>query len=138
MQFLNKYSEMFYAGLRIVAGFMFTLHGVQKLLPMFGGPAGDAIPAFVKYGAGGIELIGGPLILIGLLTRPAAFICSGTMAAAYFMHAFGFGQGFSTLIPLSEPAGNGGELAALYCWVFLFIAAKGAGLFSVDSGLKRG
>jgi len=80
-------------------------------------------PAFIIYIAGPIELIGGVFVTIGLLTRWAAFLCSGLMAVAYWL-----GHGTKELLPLL----NGGELAALYCFVFLFIAANGAGIWSVD------
>jgi putative oxidoreductase len=73
--------------------------------------------------AGGIELVGGLLVMIGLFTRPAAFICSGTMAVAYWMV-----HGMTDVVPML----NGGELAAIYCFVFLFIAAKGPGIWSLD------
>jgi len=75
------------------------------------------------YSAGAIELVGGVLVMIGLLTRPAAFICSGTMAVAYWM-----AHGMNSLFPLI----NRGELAALFCFVFLFIAVRGAGIWSLD------
>ena len=107
--------------MRIVVGFLFFWHGISKLFG-FPVPAPEA-PAFVIYGAGGIELVGGALVMIGLLTRPAAFICSGTMAAAYWM-----AHGTNHLLPIA----NRGELAATYCFVFLFIAARGAGIWSVD------
>ena len=81
------------------------------------------MPAFVMYGAGGIELVGGALVMVGLFTRWAAFICSGTMAVAYWL-----AHGLNALFPIQ----NGGELAALYCFAFLFIAANGSGAWSVD------
>ena len=121
-QFMTGYTTQTYALLRIVAGFLFLWHGSQKLLgfPM---PAME-MPAFIAYGAGGIELIGGALIMIGLFTRWAAFVASGLMAAAYWM-----AHGMAALFPIA----NGGELAALYCFLFLFIAANGSGIWSVDS-----
>ena len=76
------------------------------------------------YVAGGIELVGGVLVMIGLATRQAAFLCSGLMASAYWM-----AHGTKALFPLQ----NGGELAALYCFVFLFLAAHGSGIWSVDA-----
>lgn len=113
---------------RILSGTMFALHGGQKVLGWFGGvPAGA--PAWVVWGAGLIELIGGVLIAIGLFTRPAAFLASGTMAVAYFYgHA---GQGFF-------PNVNGGEMAVLYCFLFLYIAAAGPGALALDNLLFRG
>ncbi len=111
-----------YALMRIVTGFLFLWHGTQKLLG-FPVPMPMEAPAFVIYVAGPIEMIGGLLVMLGLFTRWTAFLCSGLMAAAYWM-----AHGTNALFPLA----NGGELAALYCFVFLFISAKGAGIWSVD------
>jgi putative oxidoreductase len=110
-----------YAALRIVSGLLFIFHGSQKLLNFPKEFTYDLSPLMIA--AGGIELIGGILVMIGLLTRPAAFICSGTMAVAYWM-----AHGMRDLFPML----NGGELAALYCFAFLFIATKGPGIWSVD------
>ena len=124
--FMKRYDGETYALLRIMTGLLFLWHGTQKL---FGFPAAmpsDA-PAFIVYVAGPIELVGGVLVALGLFTRWAAFLCSGLMAAAYWM-----AHGTKHLFPLQ----NGGELAALYCFVFLFIAAHGAGMWSVD-GQRR-
>lgn len=125
-RFLGRYSEALYALLRLVAGFMFACHGAQKLFGALGGTkAGEPLMQL----AGGIELFGGILIAIGLLAGWAAFLASGTMAAAYFMaHAKG---GFF-------PIANGGELAVLYCFVFLYIASKGSGAFSLDRAFRKG
>ncbi len=122
LDFLGRFENQSYALLRIVTGFLFLCHGSQKL---FGFPAAarEGAPAWIQYGAGGIELVGGALVLIGLFTRPAAFICSGTMAVAYWL-----AHGTQALFPLN----NGGELAALYCFAFLFIACRGGGSFSLD------
>lgn len=126
--FMSRYSSSCYALMRIVVGFLFLWHGVQKL---FGFPPGmpPGVPAFITYVAGPIELIGGLLVMIGLFTGWAAFIASGQMAFAYWI-----GHGTKALLPLV----NQGELAALYCFVFLFIAAKGGGCWSVDSLLGSG
>jgi putative oxidoreductase len=121
--FMAGFTGQTYALLRIVAGFLFLWHGSQKLFS-FPVQAMEGIPAFITYGAGGIELIGGALVMVGLLTRWAAFICSGTMAVAYWM-----AHGLNALFPIQ----NGGELAALYCFVFLFISANGSGMWSLDS-----
>lgn len=121
--FMSKYNSQCYAMLRIVAGFLFLWHGSQKLLGFPSGMPGD-VPAFIIYAAGPIELIGGILIMIGLYTSWAAFITSGQMAAAYWI-----GHGTKALLPIQ----NNGELAALYCFVFLFIASQGGGIWSVDS-----
>lgn len=119
---LTRYEPRTYALMRIVTGFLFLWHGSQKLLGFPGAPPAEA-PAFVLFTAGPIELIGGVLVMIGLFTRPAAFLCSGLMACAYWM-----GHGFRALLPVM----NQGELAALYCFVFLYIAARGSGIWSVD------
>lgn len=112
-----------YAALRIVAGFLFMWHGMSKLLgiPM---PPPPGAPAFIIWVAGSIELVGGILVMLGLFTRPAAFLCSGLMAFAYWM-----GHGTKALLPLQ----NQGELAALYCFVFLYIWARGVGTWGVDA-----
>jgi len=128
--FLSRYEPYFYALLRIVSGFLFMWHGTQKLLgfPPPGAPSPAGMSAIMTIG-GAIELIGGILILIGFLTAIAAFISSGMMAVAYFMAHFSLQK----FLPLQ----NGGELAVLYCFVFLYIAARGSGIWSVDS-LMRG
>lgn len=119
--FLSAYNAKLYAVMRIVIGFLFLWHGVQKL---FGFPpaAHAAPPAFITYIAGPIELVGGVLIMIGLWTRGAAFLASGLMAFAYWM-----AHGPKALLPIE----NAGELAVVYCFVFLFIAAQGPGIWSV-------
>jgi putative oxidoreductase len=119
--FMQRYGGETYALLRIMAGLLFLWHGSQKLFG-FPGEVPEA-PAFILYVAGPIELIGGVLVAVGLFTRWAAFLCSGLMAAAYWM-----AHGTNHLFPML----NGGELAALYCFVFLFISAHGAGMWSVD------
>lgn len=124
--FMQRFGGQTYALMRIVTGFLLLWHGSQKLLGI-PAPLPEA-PAFVIYIAGPIELIGGILVMIGLYTRVAAFLCSGLAAAAYFIgHA---SQGWFPLL-------NRGELAALYCFVFLFISAHGAGIWSVDGTRGR-
>jgi putative oxidoreductase len=124
MRFLARYTEHAYAVLRIVAGFMFFCHGAQKILGLWGGPrAADPL----MMAAGWIELLGGILIAVGLFTPIVAFVCSGEMAVAYFKAHFPQG-------PL--PIENGGELAALYAFLFLYMAARGAGIWSID-GVRR-
>ncbi|MBC6606565.1 DoxX family protein [Hymenobacter sp. BT188] len=122
-----RFAPHIYALLRIVVGLLFAMHGSQKLL----GFPGDKPPveiASLMGLAGIIELVGGLLIAFGFLTRIAAFIASGTMAVAYFMaHA---PQG---AIPLL----NQGELAVVYCFVFLYIAAQGSGPWSVDNLIRK-
>ncbi len=110
--------------LRIVSALIFMAHGTQKL---FGFPASpNPAPAlFSLYGVAGIlEVVGGALLLLGLFTRPVAFVLSGMMAAAYWMaHA-----------PRSPfPVLNGGDAAILYCFVFLFMVAAGGGAWSLDN-----
>jgi len=120
--FMRPYSAHLYALMRIIVGLLFMSHGLSKL---FGWPTPvpAEAPAFVIYGAGIIEFVGGALVASGLLTRWAAFICSGQMAAAYWM-AHG--------LKAWHPALNQGELAVIYCFVFLFIAAHGPGIWSID------
>lgn len=115
--------------LRIVVGLMFTCHGLQKLLGFFGGMGGGRVPLFSLFWAAAlIETIGGTLIFLGLLTVPAAFILSGEMAVAYFhLH---YPRGF-------WPIKNGGELAVLYCFVYLYLFAAGPGPVSIDAMLRK-
>lgn len=121
--FMRSYSAQTYALMRIVTGFLFLWHGMTKLFGFPTPPPAEA-PAFILYTAGPIELIGGALVMFGLFTRWAAFICSGTMAVAYWM-----AHGMNALLPVQ----NQGELAALYCFVFLFIAAHGPGIWAIDN-----
>ncbi|MBC7964125.1 MAG: DoxX family protein [Steroidobacteraceae bacterium] len=125
--FMSNFNSHCYALMRIVAGFLFLWHGAQKL---FGFPAAMPadVPALITYIAGPIELIGGILIMIGLFTNWAAFLASGLMAAAYWM-----GHGTKALLPIQ----NHGELAVLYCFIFLFISTQGSGIWSVDALRKR-
>jgi putative oxidoreductase len=120
---MSVYNTQCYALMRIVVGFLFLWHGVQKLfgIPI---PIPGQIPPFITYVAGPIELVGGALVMIGLLTRWAAFITSGQMAVAYWM-----AHGTKALLPIQ----NMGELAVLYCFVFLFISTQGGGIWSVDA-----
>jgi len=124
--FMKKLENQAYSLMRIFAGFMFLWHGSQKLLNI--PAAGFDFPVFIKFVGGPIELFGGLLIMIGLCTRWAAFITSGQMAAAYWM-----AHGTKSFLPLL----NQGEMAALYCFVFLFISARGAGIWSVDKAMAR-
>ena len=113
--------------LRIMTGLLFLAHGTQKLLG-FPPRAGGAPELLSLIGlAGVLELVGGALIVLGLFTRPVAFLLSGQMAVAYFMaHA-----------PKSPfPALNGGDAAILFCFVFLYLAAAGAGPWSLDAGRR--
>ena len=122
MGFLKPHADKIYAAMRIFVGLLFMQHGLQKIFDLFGGVP-PAMPAALKYTAGSIEMVGGGLVALGLFASPAAFLCSGTMAVAYFMvHAK---NGFFPIL-------NGGEPAVIYCWIFFVIAAKGAGIWSVD------
>lgn len=116
--------------LRIIAGFLFIAHGAQKLFGFLAPTGMPPMPAFsLMWVAGVLELFGGLLLLIGLFTRPVAFILAGQMAVAYFMaHAPG---GF-------WPLQNKGELAVLFCFVFLYLAAAGGGEWAVDRLIGRG
>ena len=125
-RFLGRHAERIYTLLRVVAGLLFACHGAQKLFGALGGTAMTSNPMMLV--AGIIEFGGGLLIALGFLTSWAAFLASGQMAAAYFMvHAKG---GFWPII-------NKGELAVVYCFLFLYIAARGSGPYSVDAMLRR-
>jgi putative oxidoreductase len=126
---LAPYSPHLLGLLRIMAGLMFLSHGLVKLFGFPPGAEPGQVPLVGLMGVGAvIELVAGALITIGFLTRPAAFIAAGQMAVAYWMfHAPG---GFYPIV-------NKGELAALYCFLFLYIAAAGPGAFSVDGGGSR-
>jgi putative oxidoreductase len=131
-RYLGRISPQIYALLRIFAGFMFTCHGAQKLFGVlggFGGEPNNTAPLFSMMGAAGvIELVGGILILAGFLTPWVAFICSGEMAVAYFTSHFP--RSFFPLV-------NHGELAVVYCWLFLYMASRGAPDWSADSLISR-
>jgi putative oxidoreductase len=119
---LGRLSPYFFALLRIIAGLAFAQHGAQKLFGLLGGQAVEL--ASQRGLAGIIEFVGGIMIAIGLFTSPVAFVASGEMAWAYFQnHA---PRGF-------WPIQNGGELAVLYCFIFLYFAAVGSGKLSIDS-----
>ncbi len=121
----SRYQPQLLSALRIVAALMFIQHGTQKIFG-FPAPARGPFEIASQMGIGGvIELVGGALLLIGLFTRPVAFILSGMMAVAYFQFHFANGGVY--------PLVNGGELAALYCWVFLYIVAAGPGAWAVDT-----
>lgn len=123
------WSDHVLAALRIITGLLFLAHGTAKLfqwpyVDMFK----DGVPLVSLMGIGGLlEVVGGVLIVVGLFTRPVAFVMSGMMAVAYFM--FHAPAGFYPIL-------NGGELAILYCFIFLYLAARGPGSFSLDA--KRG
>jgi putative oxidoreductase len=123
----NSFQPYALSLLRIAAGFTFSLHGFQKLFGFFGG-AGHPHLFSLLGAAGVIESVGGPLILLGLFTRPVGFILCGEMAVAYFkQHA---PHGF-------WPISNGGELAVLYCFIFLVLLSAGAGPLSLDRWIRK-
>jgi putative oxidoreductase len=127
---LQKFEGTFYALMRIVVGGLFALHGAQKMfgwpLPM---PPGHTIERFSQGWFGGIiELVCGGLVAVGLFTRYAAFLASGTMAVAYFQ----FHKGYELAHLKWLPPVNGGEPAVIYCFIFLYIAARGAGRAALD------
>ncbi len=122
MNALKKLEPYAYAALRIVFGFLFACHGATRIFGLLGGHRPHGV---LSWTGAGIELVGGVLIVIGLLTHLAAFISSGEMAVAYFMAH----QPKGTL-----PIQNGGELAVIYCFVALYIACHGAGKWAMDKG----
>ena len=123
---MTRFHELSLNLLRVIAGFLLLQHGLQKLFGLLGR---DAAPLASMGGlAGVLEFFGGLALILGLATRPVAFVLSGMLAVAYFtVHAAG---GF-------WPIQNGGELAALYSFVFLYLSANGGGDFSVDGWLRR-
>ena len=128
-QVVGRFTGPAFAIMRIVVGLMFLLHGTQKILgtpPMQGGPKGGLPPIAIV--AGWLELVLGALIVIGLFGGLAAFIASGEMAVAYFMGHASHGP---------TPLQNGGELAVVYCFVWLYVAAHGSGIWSIDSILPK-
>jgi len=125
-RWLARYSEPVYAIMRVVVGLLFACHGAQKLFGVLGGQSQLANPQLLA--AGLIESVGGGIIALGLWAGYAAFVASGEMAVAYFtVHAPG---GFWPIL-------NKGELPALYCFVFLYIASRGSGPLSVDALTRK-
>jgi putative oxidoreductase len=113
--------------LRIVVGLLFSMHGWQKLFGIFGMHAVRPVGSLL-WVAGVLETFGGALIVLGLFTRPVAFLLCGEMAVAYFHHHFPQGL---------WPIQNGGELAILYCFFYLYLCAAGPGPVSLDRLLRR-
>ncbi len=129
--FFNTWTPRALGLLRIVTGYLFITHGTAKLFGLPYVKMFEGLQVFSLAGAAGIiELVGGALFLLGVFTRPAAFILSGEMAFAYFI---GHAPKGSVLVPML----NGGELAVLYCFLFLFFAAAGGGAWSVDAARAK-
>jgi putative oxidoreductase len=123
-KFLGNYTDHIYALVRIIVGLLFACHGAQKVFGWFGGVAGGPAPLPSLFGVAGLlELFLGALVAVGFLAGYAAFLASGEMAVAYFIAHFP--QGF-------WPISNGGELAVLFSFIFLYMAARGAGIWSID------
>ena len=123
---VSRMTPYLQSALRIAAAFIFVLHGTQKL---FGFPGGSPVPAGSLLGAAGVlEAVGGTLMLLGLFTRPVAFVLAGEMAVAYFTAHMPRG---------TWPILNGGELAVLFCFIWLFFCAAGPGPLSLDAVRKR-
>ena len=125
MKWLGKYADYAYALMRIMSGLMFSFHGAQKILGVLSEsqpPVGSQL-----WFGGIIELLGGLAVMLGFQTRAVAFLCSGQMAVAYFQFHWKFQIG-----RMFFPALNKGELAVLYCFVFLFIACRGGVKWSLD------
>ena len=127
---LDRYTPYALAALRIAAGLIFILHGTQKLFGFPAMPPSGSLPPMMSllWVGAVMELVGGTLIVLGLFTRPVAFLLSGEMAVAYWMfHA-----------PRSlYPAVNGGDAAILYCFVFFLLVFSGPGAWSLDGGRRR-
>jgi putative oxidoreductase len=117
----ERYAPQVYALMRIIFGFLFIFHGLQKMFGMFGGRTAELLS--LRGLAGVIEIAAGTLVMIGLYTRPAAFIASGQMAVAYFL---------SHQPQAFWPIQNRGETAVLFCFAFLYIAARGKGAWGLD------
>jgi putative oxidoreductase len=139
---LGRHSERTYALLRIVVGILFACHGAQKLLgipfpvsPDHGGP--PPVGSFHWIG-GLVELVCGVTIALGLFARLFAFLASGEMAVAYFgFHWKPHEGGDLFAAQRFWPLGNGGELAVVYCFLFLYMACKGSGIWSIDSARRH-
>lgn len=125
---LSRFAPRVLGVTRILAGVLLASHGAQKLLGAFGGIP-EGVPGFIVWTAGPIELVGGALLAIGYFTRPTAFLTSGLMAFAYVLgHA---GKGFWPIL-------NGGELAIVYSWLSLYLAAQGPGAWALDNRREGG
>jgi putative oxidoreductase len=127
--FITSYEPYFRSILRIMAAFTFSLHGWQKFFGMFGALNGFKPPLASLMGVAGVlETVGGALILVGLFTRPVAFLLAGEMAVGYFLvHA---PRGFWPLL-------NGGEITVFYCFFFIWLCTAGPGPISLDWMLRK-
>jgi putative oxidoreductase len=135
----ERYTPQTYAAFRIVFGFVFMTFGLQKIFGWFGGPAQQLMS--MQGAAGTVETLGGLLIMLGLFTRVAAFLSSGEMAVAFwYIHVSVIAMGAQGAgLPIGLlPIMNGGVNAALFCFAFLYIASKGAGIWSVDAMMGAG
>ncbi|MCU1246797.1 MAG: DoxX family protein [Acidobacteria bacterium] len=130
MDVLGKYEPQVYAVTRFVTGLLFAGHGAMKVLGWPAGGPGKMPIGSVPGIAGIIELVTGLMIALGFFAGLAAFIASGEMAVAYFMAHFSKGG--------PNPYVNQGELAALYCFLWLYVSAHGSGIWSIDAALRRG
>ena len=129
MNFLQAFQSHILAFMRVVSGYAFLLHGTAKFFefPISMTDGNGSVPLFSMYGVAGVlEVVGGILLILGLFTRPTAFILSGLMAAAYFIAHF-------SIFPLV----NGGEAAMLFSFVFLYLASAGGGAWSLDNILAK-
>ena len=122
----QRYGPYAYALMRIIFGFIFVFHGWQKLFGVYGGTLRH-FPE-IRFFASIIESVGGPLIMLGWLTRPVAFILSGEMGSGYFIQHFPMG---------GWPVQNGGELAVLFCFAYMYMSTQGAGIWSIDAFRHR-
>jgi putative oxidoreductase len=128
MHGLARFEPFAYVALRVVAGLLFSVHGMQKILGWFTAKPGPSFGSQLWVG-GWIELVAGLLIALGLCTRPAAFLSAGTMAVAYVQFHWKLELAGSSWLP----AVNKGELAVIYCFVFSYIATRGSGIWALDA-----
>jgi putative oxidoreductase len=133
----ERYAPMTYALFRIVFGFLFLLFGLQKMFGLLGGQVAPL--ASLQGAAGVVETVCGLLVMLGLFTRPAAFLASGEMAIAFwYIHVSTIAMGKGLGIPAGlVPHNNGGVDAVAFCFAFLYICSRGGGIWSLDSLMRR-
>ena len=133
----ERYAPMTYALFRIVFGFLFFCYGLQKMFGWFGGQVAPL--ASLQGAAGVIETVCGLLVMVGLFTRPAAFLASGEMAVAFwYIHVMTIAAGKNLGVPHNLiPINNGGIDAVAFCFAFLYICSRGPGIWSLDGMMKR-